>query len=169
MKLAYKLLIGVIVAALGLTAIFVVMKGADKSPSEDLGAAPDFTVNVIGGKSVSLKDFRGKPVVVNFWASWCPPCNEEAPVLAKVAQAYKGRVPFLGIVVQDTVANVKKFEKKFGIAYPNALDPKEAASRAYKVTGIPETFVIDAQGRLRGKWIGAIDEARLRQMIEEAQ
>ena len=135
---------------------------------EEFPRAPDFKVNIIGGREVTLDDFRGQPLIVNFWASWCPPCRDEAPTLVKVSNKYRGKVAFLGIVYQDTVANVKAFTEEFRVKYPSALDPGAAAARAYKVTGVPETYVIDAKGRLVAKWIGAIDEANLTNFIEEA-
>lgn len=161
MKPVYWIIVGVLAALAVAVAVFATLDTGAKPRTEDMGPAPDFIVKIIDGKKVSLKDFRGKPLVINFWASWCPPCREETPILVKVANRYRGRIRFLGIVFQDTVANVRTFEKEFDVPYENALDPTEAAAHAYKITGVPETFVIDSNGRLRASWIGAIDEKRL--------
>ncbi|MBM2824712.1 MAG: hypothetical protein HW402_376 [Dehalococcoidales bacterium] len=123
--------------------------------------APDFTLKLFSGQTVTLKDFTGKsPVVINFWASWCPPCREEAPALAKVSKMYEGRVEFIGVVINDTQANALAFMKEFGISYDNGID-QDNISGKYRITGIPETFWIDRQGQLVGHWVGAIDEANL--------
>lgn len=128
--------------------------------------APDFTVDILDGKEVSLKDFRGKPLVINFWASWCPPCREEAPILAKVSKKYDNEVVFLGIIFQDTEEGVRSYIKEFDIPFQNAWDRKEEAAQAYKLTGVPETFFIDAEGNLKGRWIGAISEEKLTSLVE---
>lgn len=123
--------------------------------------APDFNLELYSGKTVALKDFKGKtPVVINFWASWCPPCRDEAPALAKVSKLYEGKVKFIGIVTNDTRANSLAFMKEFGITYDNGPDQSNIAA-AYGLTGIPETFWIDKQGQIVDHWIGAIDEANL--------
>lgn len=129
--------------------------------------APDFNLALFSGKKITLKDFKGKkPVVINFWASWCPPCREEAPTLAKVSKMYKGKVEFLGIVTNDTQANALAFMKEFGITYDNGID-QDAIGEKYGITGIPETFWIDKRGQIVGHWIGAIDEANLRSSTDK--
>ncbi len=124
--------------------------------------APDFSYTLLSGKKVKLSDYLEKrPVILNFWASWCPPCRAEAPVLSKVSKEYKGKVQFLGVVVNDTVVNAKKFEKEFGITYPSGLDNGTAIGNTYQVTGVPETFFITKNGEVIEHWIGAIDEKTL--------
>ena len=116
---------------------------------------------MFSGQTIALKDLKGKtPVVINFWASWCPPCREEAPTLSKVSKLYEGRVKFIGIVTNDSQADALSFMKEFGITYDNGIDYYGIASK-YGITGIPETFWIDKQGQIVGHWIGAIDEANL--------
>ncbi len=129
--------------------------------------APDFKLKLFSGQTITLKDFAGKrPVVINFWASWCPPCREEAPTLAKVSKLYEGRVEFIGIVTNDTQANALAFMKEFGISYDNGIDQDNIAAK-YGITGIPETFWIDKQGQIVDHWIGAIDEANLTYRIQK--
>ncbi len=132
----------------------------------DAKPAPDFTVILFSGKEVSLNDFKGKPLIINFWASWCGPCREEAPVLVKVAKEYKNKVQFLGIVFQDTEVDAKKFIEEFKVKYPNGMDPGGQAAQDYQITGVPETFFIDADGMLRAKWLGALTEERLKSLAE---
>lgn len=128
--------------------------------------APGFTLKTFSGQTLTLGQFAGnKPVVINFWASWCPPCRDEAPTLAKVSKIYAGKVEFIGIVINDTPANALNFMKEFGITYENGLDQDDIALR-YRITGIPETYFIDKQGRLVDHWIGAIDEANLASRTE---
>lgn len=148
---------------LAVAAAVLLNKGSNP---KELQPAPDFSVQIIGGKRVSLQNFRGKPLVVNFWASWCPSCREEMPALANVASRYGNRVRFLGIIFQDTEANAIAFEKQAKIPYKSALDPGGKAAAVYKISGVPETFVIDSKGRLRYSWIGAIDEKRLTDFVE---
>lgn len=123
--------------------------------------AQEFQLKLFSGRSINLSDFKGKrPVVVNFWASWCPPCRDEAPVLAKVSKEYAGRVEFIGVVENDTQTNAQSFMNEFGITYDNGIDQSNIGAK-YGITGIPETFWIDKNGQLVDHWIGAIDEASL--------
>lgn len=125
--------------------------------------ATDFELKLFNGKTIRLSDFEGKkPVVINFWASWCGPCREEAPILAKVSKRFSKRVEFLGIVINDSQANAEAFMKQFGIEYDNGRDTSKIGD-AYGITGIPETFWIDKNGQVVDRWIGAIDEASLDQ------
>ena len=133
---------------------------------QDLGPAPDFTIDILDGGEKSLRDYRGKPVVVNFWASWCGPCREETPDLVKLHKKYADRVDFVGIIYQDEEGAVRRFIKEFGIGYENGMDARGQASAAYKITGVPTTFVIDAQGGLRARWLGAIPPEVLTSYIE---
>lgn len=123
--------------------------------------APDFELELFSGKTVRLSDFQGKkPVLINFWASWCPPCREEAPELAKLGKILKDDIEFIGIVTNDTKENSLAFMKEFDVTYENGIDRSNIA-QSYKITGIPETFWIDKEGRIVDHWIGAIDEANL--------
>jgi cytochrome c biogenesis protein CcmG/thiol:disulfide interchange protein DsbE len=129
--------------------------------SESPRLAPDFKLTLFSGQTIGLNDFKGKgPVVINFWASWCDPCREEGPTLAKVSRMYEGKVKFIGIVYNDTQANAQAFMNEFGIGYDNGIDQGNIAAD-YRITGIPETFWIDKYGLIVGHWIGAIDEATL--------
>ena len=133
---------------------------------QDLGLAPDFTIDILDGEEKSLRDYRGKPVVVNFWASWCGPCRDEAPDLVKLHNKYGDRVDFVGIIFQDEEGAARRFIEEFDVKYENGMDPGGKASAAYKITGIPTTLVIDAKGDLRARWLGAIPPKVLTSYIE---
>ena len=111
--------------------------------------APDFTLELLQGGSVSLGDLRGRVVLVDFWASWCPPCIEEAPILNSVYEEYRERgVEFLGVCIWDTTKGCEQFLQEFDVAYPSGRDSEGAILVDYGVKGIPEKFFIDAQGRV---------------------
>ncbi len=174
MKVDKKLLIivfGLLVAVGVGAAVLAASRAPSSSPAQFVAIsskpAPDFKLTLFSGQTISLKDFRGKtPVVINFWASWCPPCREEAPTLAKISKMYDGRVKFIGVVTNDTQANALAFMKEFGISYDNGIDRDNIAGK-FGITGIPETFFIDEQGQLLGRWIGAINEANLTSRIQK--
>jgi cytochrome c biogenesis protein CcmG, thiol:disulfide interchange protein DsbE len=139
--------------------------------------APGFTAPVllaadgIGpvGAEVSLDDLRGRTVVLNFWASWCEPCEREAPILNEVARHYgEGGALVLGFDVQDLSEKALGFAREFGIAYPSLREGGDAAYRAYELTGLPETFVIDPEGRIALKVVGELtDPAQLTTVIDQ--
>lgn len=129
--------------------------------------APEFTLTLLSGESIALSDFKGKtPVVVNFWAPWCPPCRKEAPALARVSAVYGDRVKFIGIVENDTPENVKTFIEDNGLRYANGIDDGNISLK-YRITGIPETFWIDIDGNVIDHWIGEIDEANLTSRVRK--
>ena len=127
-------------------------------------AAPAFELSrldVSGGK-MSLADLKGKPVIVNFWASWCIPCKDEAPALQKTYEKYRAQgLTVLGIDAQDFRQDARRFTKRFGVTYPVVYDGSGSTLGKWGVTGFPETFFIDRSGRLVGERIqGGIDTER---------
>jgi cytochrome c biogenesis protein CcmG/thiol:disulfide interchange protein DsbE len=130
--------------------------------------APDFTLTTFKGTTISLKSLMGKPVVINFWASWCPPCRIEAPLLERTWRAYKNRgVVFLGVDIQDREEDALNFIREFHITYPNGPDPTGEISIDYGVSGIPVTFFISRKGEIVRRWVGAIEKEVLISAIEE--
>ncbi len=123
------------------------------------GPAPDFTLTLLDGKEIRLRDLRGQPVVVNFWASWCyPACWNEAPRMEATWQRHKHHgVVLIGVVYQDTEGNAREFIEKHGKTYPNGLDVNSRIAIEYGVFGIPETFFINREGNVVHKHIGEID------------
>jgi cytochrome c biogenesis protein CcmG/thiol:disulfide interchange protein DsbE len=131
--------------------------------------APDFAVKSFVGAQVRLSELRGRTVVLNFWASWCPPCREEARLLAATAETYADRgVTFLGINVWDSDADARAFLERYDVRYPNAPDSGGRITIEYGVAGLPETFLITKEGTLVNKWIGPFTPMQLERFIEEA-
>lgn len=128
--------------------------------------APDFSLTTFDGAIVRLSDYRGRPVVLNFWASWCPPCRAEAPALSKVATVKSDQVAFLGIDVRDREAKARAFVTEFAVPYPNGPDPGGVEAQ-YRGVGIPYTVFIAADGTVKRVWLGPLDEQRLIAFLEE--
>jgi cytochrome c biogenesis protein CcmG/thiol:disulfide interchange protein DsbE len=130
--------------------------------------APDLSLETFAGEPFTLAAHRGQVVVVNFWASWCyPACYEEAPVLERGWRAWRERgVVVVGIGIQDTPERARKFIDDFRLTFPNAPDPTGRASIEFGVYGVPETFFIDRQGRIRSKHVGAVTEEVFRREVE---
>jgi cytochrome c biogenesis protein CcmG, thiol:disulfide interchange protein DsbE len=138
-------------------------------PSPLIGRpAAKFTLTSFAGAPISLGEYRGRVVLLNFWASWCvPACYDEAPTLERTWRAYKDRgVAVLGIDVQDKEEPARKFLAQFGHTFPNAPDPGGRVAVDYGVYGVPETFFIDRQGRVRFKQVGALTDAVARERLE---
>ncbi|MBI4892178.1 MAG: TlpA family protein disulfide reductase [Acidobacteria bacterium] len=118
-------------------------------------SAPRFQVTTDAGRHISTSDFGGKILVVNFWATWCPPCVDEMPSLQAMAKQFEGRgVVVLGVSVDKNEANYKRFLQQAGISFPTARDPEADISAEYGTFKYPETYVIDQQGKVRQKHIG---------------
>ncbi len=119
--------------------------------------APDFVVQTIGGKVTKLSNYRGRPVVVNLWATWCPPCLEEMPALSELQDRFRERgLVVLGVAGDDKTSSVMKFLEKNPVSFEVLLDPKGAVGTLYGITGYPETFLIDREGRMVGKIVGPL-------------
>jgi cytochrome c biogenesis protein CcmG/thiol:disulfide interchange protein DsbE len=130
--------------------------------------APDFTLQLLDGGSITLSDLKGKVVMIDFWASWCTPCRQEAPVLAQVYKEYQGRgVEFIGISIWDRPSDAQDYIQRFGITYPSGLDSEGTILVDYAVRGIPEKFFIDAQGRLVKRFIGPSKVEGLREILDQ--
>ncbi len=151
--------------------VFILASGFGKDPhalpSVLVGKpAPAFTLLDLDGRQVSLSDFAGEPVVVNFWASWCSPCALEHPVLLRGAQAYPG-VQFLGILYGDTVEKAGVFLKNRGSAYPSLQDPEQRTAIDYGVAGVPETYFLDREHFVVSKITGPVNQPALVSAVEE--
>ena len=113
-------------------------------------AVPDFEMTTFDGQTLHSSDYAGKVLVINFWASWCKPCEQEAHELEEAYQKYKvdDEVVFVGLAYVDTEPNSLAYLQKFGITYPNGPDLGTKVSQMFRVGGVPETFIIDRQGKL---------------------
>ena len=131
--------------------------------------APDFTVYGKDGKTVKLSDMKGTPVVLNFWASWCPPCKAEMPEFDQIAKEYEGKVAFMMVNLTDgqseTQSSAQAFIDSMGYTFPVYFDLDSDAAYKYGVQSIPTTYFIDAQGNLIAGATGAIDGDTLRRGI----
>lgn len=132
------------------------------------GPAPDFTLTTFDGQQIQLSQLRGNVVVINFWASWCQPCRQEAAYLEKTWQAYRDRgVIFIGVDYADTETEALAYLAEFGITYYNGPDLGTRVSQSYNIKGVPETFYVAKNGELRGIKIGPLDPPELDNKIEE--
>ncbi len=167
----------VIIATLALFAMTVVNKAAPPLAS---GSAPEFALTTFRGEILKLSELRGRPIVLNFWASWCSPCREEAPILEAVWRQYKDQgLLVIGVDYVDTESEAQKYIAEFGITYPNGPDVQTRISQTYRITGVPETYFItregkllsgtDRNGRAYGNWIGPIPVTALQERVEKLQ
>jgi cytochrome c biogenesis protein CcmG, thiol:disulfide interchange protein DsbE len=132
--------------------------------------APDFELGLFDGSTFKLSDAlaQGKPVVVNFWASWCGPCADEAPLLQAAAQRRGNEFTFVGVNVEDVDADAQAFMRKYGINYPNGSGNAGPISIKYGMRGVPETYFIAPDGKLVRKW-NTLTAADLDQLLAELE
>lgn len=157
--------VAVVLALLGLLAWGLIKSG--KGPV-DSGVAPNFTLTDFNGQTVTLSDLRGKVVIINFWASWCPPCREEAAYLEQTWRKYKDQgVVFIGVDYVDTEKEALAYIAEFDITYLNGPDIGTRIAQAYNIKGVPETYYVDTKGTLRGVHIGPLTSPILDEKIDE--
>lgn len=131
--------------------------------------APSFALRTVGsGETLDIAQFRGKPVVVNFWATWCRPCWDEHPTLTAASRAAEGKVQFVGVVFQDEESKIESFLRQRGWGYPTVVDERGRTAIAYGVGGVPETFFLDARGTIVAKHDGPISAEQLDHYIGKA-
>jgi cytochrome c biogenesis protein CcmG/thiol:disulfide interchange protein DsbE len=172
-RLVVGIVAGVLVlAVIALLVVGLVNRDVGTSIDDALAAgerpeAPDFTLPLLvddpqlgpAGTEVSLSELRGSPVVVNFWASWCVPCEAEAPILEQVWNDYRDRgVVVLGVDTQDLTDEAKAFLRETGTTYPSVRDGTDGTQDAYQLTGVPETLIVDADGRIALRVIGQLTQ-----------
>jgi peroxiredoxin len=131
--------------------------------------APQFTLNTFDGQPVALADLKGKPTMINFWASWCPPCLEETPALIEAYNELKRadvNVEFVGIGTNDDKANLVKFADNNKVPYIVVEDPDGKASDAYGIRGMPTTIFLDSAGVVQKIWPGPINKQQVLEIVQ---
>ena len=165
------LAIGLLITAAVIGVLFV---GLGKNPNEIRSPligkpAPSFALREVGtGQTIDVAQFKGKPVVINFWATWCGPCWEEHPTLVATASAFQPKVQFVGVVFQDTEEKIQSFLNARGSSYPTLVDEKGKTAIAYGVGGVPETFFLDRNGTIVAKHSGPLNDDMIRANLMKA-
>jgi len=130
-------------------------------PPDSRPVAVAFSAPALNGdEKIALSDFTGRPVFLNFWASWCGPCREEMPDLQAFSEAHPELV-VLGVASQDDPADSREFAKQVGVTFPLVVDTDNSISEDYRATGLPVTVVIDADGKIANTWFGPIGPGQL--------
>ena len=130
--------------------------------------APPMNMLLYDRGSLTPADYAGMPVVVNFWASWCGPCRQEAPIFERLSREYAERgVLFIGVNIQDAETDAEAYLREYDITYPNGMDAGGGISVDYGVIGIPVTFFINRDGIVQRRWAGVMRETQLRTWIDE--
>lgn len=159
-----------IAAVLGLLLVGLLQGGVETSIQDALEAgerppAPALGLPVLlegdsqidSLETVDIADLAGRPVVLNFWASWCEPCQTEAPLLESLWQRYREQdVLFLGVDTEDLSGNAREFAETYSLTYPSLRDGTDATKRRWGVTGVPETYILDAEGRVAARIVGEV-------------
>ncbi|MBN2046490.1 MAG: redoxin domain-containing protein [Anaerolineaceae bacterium] len=144
------------------------------SPKEGF-LAPDFTLETLDGQTITLTKLRGQPVIVNFWATWCPPCQQEMPAIERVYQAYHSdglEILAVNTTFQDSAADAAAFRDQIGLSFPILLDRAGSASADYQMQGLPSTYFIGRDGIIKAVVVGgpmseALVRANVQQLLEE--
>ncbi len=165
----------IIAVVFGVVAIFLFVLGwglrqANRAPVTPGSPVPDFSVTTQDGRQLNSQELRGKVLVINFWASWCQPCQQEAPILQKAWQQWQpdGDIILIGINYDDSPRAASEFLSEYGITYPNVLENIDELSRQFGVTGVPVTYLVDADGVIVDIVLGPfLDETELTQWVEQ--
>lgn len=154
-----------VLAVVGLLVFGLVNKGSSGLSVGD--SVPEAPLAQLGGEGTeSPADYRGRWVLINFWASWCLPCREEAPALERFQQEHRGpKFTVLGIGSRDLTSDGVAFVKQYGLSYPQLRDGNGDAARDFGTTGVPETFLVDPRGKVRQIVLGPISEEYLREQV----
>jgi peroxiredoxin len=149
-----------IALALGAVAAFAVLGGGGAPVPVGRGSvAPDFALERLGdGARVQLSDFRGRVVLINFWATWCPPCEEEMPAMKRLYEALReDGFELLAVSVDDDVAEVVEFQERMELSFPILLDPEQETAKAYQTFRFPESLLIGRDGVVLERYVGTKD------------
>jgi thiol-disulfide isomerase/thioredoxin len=164
LALAAVAAVGMVVGLWALTA----MRPSDEPGAvvELAGPMPELAGEGVTGATVGPEDYRGRPVLVNFWATWCGPCRREQPALQRLAEEYADRVAFVGVNFRDDAAAAAEYVREFEVTYPSVLDPAGEIGFDFSIPYLPATVLVDATGELRYRLLGAQPESSFRRHIE---
>jgi cytochrome c biogenesis protein CcmG/thiol:disulfide interchange protein DsbE len=167
-RLSWRALIGWPVAAAVVVALVVFGLSSNKQAAAGR-PAPALPTDRLSGEAVSLASLRGRPALVVFWASWCTPCEQEAPALERFARALHGRATLVGVDWSDpSLSGAKAFVSRFGWTFPVLRDPDETSGQKFGVSGLPTTYAIDRSGRIRDTLRGPQTQTTLAQALSLA-
>jgi cytochrome c biogenesis protein CcmG, thiol:disulfide interchange protein DsbE len=160
----------ILVAALLVLGWFRLRRPSDTQHASALRPAPDFSLTDLSGHKFRLSDYRGKVVVLDFWATWCDPCKQEVPHFIEMQSKYASQgLQVLGVSMDDDEPPVREFQQQYKMNYPVALGSPELADQYGGILGLPITFVIDRNGRITARHVGATDasviEAEIRRLL----
>jgi thiol-disulfide isomerase/thioredoxin len=168
------MMIGTGLIIIGILLMFLLNKNSSAASSTDFSAvpvevdyeSPELNLNDLTGAPVSLSSFQGKIVLVNLWATWCPPCREEMPALQAFYEKYKNHgFVLIGINQEEARDVVQSFVKEFGLSFPVWLDEDYLAQRVFNTVSLPSSYLIDRKGRVRLMWIGGITKQNLEKYL----
>ena len=174
---------GLMLLTLALGVVWILGSRAQVQPADAAAAqvaapragflAPDFTLTTLTGETISLSDLRGRPVFINFWATWCPPCRAEMPDIQAAYERYAGQgLVILGVNMAEPPGPVAAFVQEFGLTFPIPMDRDGRVATMYRIRAIPTSFFVDREGVIRSMFIGPMNgpiiEERLGQIMGEA-
>lgn len=148
--------------------VSILTQGSKPIPVPSLDApAPDFELYNLSGESIPFEEYRGKPVLLNFWAIWCAPCRLEMPVFQSKFEKYAGELSIVAINNAENPDDVQDFVDELGLTFDVLLDPKAEIQRLYQVRGYPTTFLIDPDGVIRVRHIGLMTDDQLDSYLQD--
>lgn len=171
--------LAVLVVLVGITLFFNLSKSTNTDLNNDVAGlevkaakgyvAPDFSITDADGNKVKLSDYKGKPVFINFWASWCDPCREEMPFIEDAYLKYNQDIEFLmiNVIESDTRRKMEAFIEEFGLTFPVLLDHKNVVTDRYRISGYPTSFFINKQGVITEKVLGGMSKPMFNQLIHK--
>jgi cytochrome c biogenesis protein CcmG, thiol:disulfide interchange protein DsbE len=156
------------ILAVALVVALIVFEVASAGSGEEAKPAPPLPAAVLQPPQVTLAGLRGKPALVNFWASWCEPCREEAPELERLDRSLHGKARLVGVDYTDQAGNAREFIQRYGWTFPVLSDPDGIYGARYRFSGLPTTFVLDSRGRIAATLRGPQTAAELRRALDSA-